>query len=168
MQSFDISQPKNTAEESLHSVLQGRIIEIGNIRGFKTFCPNKSKQFNQKKLAEIATLEKCPPLQFSDYDVLRQIDVLWFREKGQYFIPEYAFEVELSTGTWSGVGRLAALLDYSHVKLYVISNDLKRYHHVMNSFAEFEKRYHHIPVEHVGDLYAAEIQLKELRYQIGL
>ncbi|MGE5445613.1 MAG: hypothetical protein ACM3SR_13640 [Ignavibacteriales bacterium] len=40
---FVISEPKNTVEESLHSVLQGRLLEIGNIRGFKTFYPDKIK-----------------------------------------------------------------------------------------------------------------------------
>ncbi len=89
---------KNTVEESLHSVLQGRLIEIGNIRGYQTYCPDKSKKFNERKLDEITTLKACPELQFSDYNLLRQIDVLWFKPKGSNFIPEYAFEVELSTG----------------------------------------------------------------------
>ncbi|MFQ5712631.1 MAG: hypothetical protein ACE5GU_01195 [Candidatus Scalinduaceae bacterium] len=165
---FDISEPKSTAEESLHSILQGRLIEIGNNRGFRTFCPDNSKKFNSKKLSEISTLEKCPKLQFSNYDVLRKIDVLWFVEKGKNIIPETAFEVELSTGTWSGVGRLATLIDYSNVKLYVISNDLKRYNQVMHSFSDIEPRYHHILTEQIGDLYTAELQLKELRYKVGL
>ncbi|MGH9802923.1 MAG: hypothetical protein ACRD82_21355, partial [Blastocatellia bacterium] len=66
---------KSSVEESLHSVIQGRLLEIGNIRSFQTFCPNKSKRFNGKTLAEIATLKSCPQLQFSDYELLRQIDV---------------------------------------------------------------------------------------------
>jgi len=165
---FETSQPRNTAEESLHSVLQGRLIEIGNIRGFDTYCPDSSKQFNRKNLSEIISLKQCPQLQFSDYNVLRKIDVLWFREKGRNFIPEYAFEVEISTGTWSGFGRLATLIDYSNVRLYVISNDLRRYNQAMHSFSEFETRYHHILTEYIGDLYAAELQLKELRYKVGL
>ena len=40
----------NSIEESLHSVLQGRLTEIGNIRGYHTFCPDKSKKFNEKNL----------------------------------------------------------------------------------------------------------------------
>ncbi len=165
---FETSEPKNTAEESLHSILQGRLIEIGNTRGFRTYCPDSSKKFNNRSLFEIVTLEQCPKLQFSNYDVLRKIDVLWFKEKGRNFIPEYAFEVELSTGTWSGVGRLATLIDYSNVRLYVISNDLRRYNQVMHSFADMEDRYRHILTEYIGDLYAAELQLKELRYKVGL
>lgn len=165
---FETPEPKNTAEESLHSILEGRLIEIGNTRGFETYSPDSSKKFNNKNLSEIMTLRQCPKLQFSDYDVLRKIDVLWFREKGRNIIPESAFEVELSTGTWAGVGRLGTLIDYSNVRLYVISNDLRRYNQVMHSFSGIEDRYHHILTEYIGDLYASELQLKELRYKIGL
>lgn len=113
-------------------------------------------------------MQKCPALQFTDYEILRQIDVIWFREKGQNLIPENAFEVELTTGTWFGVGRLATLIDYSNVNLYIISNDLKKFRQVIHSFREFENRYHFVPIDQLGDLYSSELQLKELRYQIGL
>lgn len=165
---FELTEQKNTAEESLHSILQGRLIEIGNNRGYRTFCPNKSKKFNNKSLSEISTLQECPKLQFTDYDVLRQIDVLWFREKGRYLIPENAFEVELTTGTWSGVGRLATLIDYASVNLFIISSDLKKFKQVMHSFTEFKNRYTYVPIVQLGDLYSAELHLKELRYQIGI
>ncbi|GHT68416.1 hypothetical protein AGMMS50239_33450 [Bacteroidia bacterium] len=159
---------KNTVEKSLHSVMQGRLIEIGNIRGYETYCPNKSWKFNDVKLEDITTLKTCPQLQFSDYNLLREIDVLWFRPKGNNFIPECAFEVELSTGVWSGVGRMATLMDYSNVGLYVIANDAKKYNQVMTSLYENYNRYHFVGNESLGDLYAAEKNLKELRYEIGL
>lgn len=159
---------KNTVEESLHSVIQGRLIDIGNIRGFQTYCPDKSRKFNQRKLEEITTLRKCPTLQFSDYNLLREIDVLWFRAKGKNYIPEYAFEVELSTGVWSGVGRMATLLDYANVNLYVIANDSKKFKQVVSSFVDIANRYKFVSNEALGDLYAAERNLKDLRYKIGL
>ena len=161
-------EAKNTVEESLHSILQGRLIEIGNIRGYHTYCPNKSKRFNEKKLEEITTLETCPQLQFSDYNLLRQVDVLWFKNRGTNFIPEYAFEVELSTGVWSGVGRMATLIDYENVRFYIVSNDAKKYKQVISSFSEYEERYKFISNDLIGDLYSAELNLKELRIDIGL
>lgn len=164
---YKLTATRNTVEESLHSVIQGRLIEIGNIRGFHTFCPDKSKKFNDVELGKIATLEKCPELQFSDYNLLRKIDVLWFREKGKHLIPESAFEVEMSTGTWSGVGRLSSLIDYNHVGLYIISDTPKKFEQVINTF-DFHTRYSHIKSESIGDLYSAEKNLKELRYSIGL
>jgi hypothetical protein len=158
---------RNTAEESLHSVIQGRLIEIGNIRGYHTYCPDKSRQFNERKLDDITTLKTCPKLQFSDYSLLRQIDVLWFRPKGGNFIPEYAFEVELSTGVWSGVGRMATLADYANVGLYVIANDAKKFNQVSRSL-DLPERYKFVESEKLGDLYAAELKLKTLKIDIGL
>ena len=159
---------KNTVEQSLHSILQGRLLEIGNIRGYQTYCPNKSKLFNEMKLEEISTLQTCPKLQFSDYSLLRQIDVLWFKYRGNNFIPEFAFEVELSTGVWSGVGRMATLIDYASVKFYVIANDPKKYNQVINSFAERKERYQFVADDSIGKLYSAEKNLIELRIDIGL
>jgi hypothetical protein len=164
---YKLSAIQNTVEERLHSVIQGRLIEIGNIRGFHTFCPDKTKKFNDVELGNIATLEKCPQLQFSDYELLRKIDVIWFKEKGKNLIPENAFEVELSTGTWSGVGRLSTLIDYANVGLFIISDTPKKFEQVINTL-DFYKRYYHIKTEILGDLYAAEKNLKELRYSIGL
>ncbi|MGA2915148.1 MAG: hypothetical protein ABSE89_03890 [Sedimentisphaerales bacterium] len=162
------TEEKNTVEESLHSVLQGRLLEIGNIRGFETYCPNKSKRFNDRSLEEISTLKDCPTLQFSDLKLLRQIDVLWFKNRGVNLIPEYAFEVELSTGVWSGVGRMSTLLDYSNVGLYIISNDKRKFRQVVNSFSEHKERYRFIENESLGQLYSAEINLREIRVDIGL
>lgn len=159
---------RNTVEESLHSILQGRLLEIGNIRGYQTFCPDKSRIFNEKRLDQIATLDSCPKLQFSDYNLLQRIDVLWFKNRGSNYIPEYAFEVELSTGVWSGVGRMATLIDYKNVPLYVIANDSKKFNQVLNSLSEFTDRYKFVSNDLLGDLYSAEINVKELRLEIGL
>lgn len=164
---YKYSTTQNSVEESLHSVIQGRLIEIGNIRGFHTFCPDKSKKFNDVELGKISTLAKCPELQFSNYDLLRKIDVIWFREKGKHFIPENAFEVEMSTGTWSGVGRLSTLIDYQNVGLYIISDTPRKFEQVIDTL-DFHTRYNHIKSENIGDLYSAEKNLKELRYSIGL
>ncbi len=167
LKSYKYSAIQSTVEESLHSVIQGRLIEVGNIRGFHTFCPDKSKKFNDVELGKISTLAKCPELQFSNYDLLRKIDVIWFREKGKHLIPENAFEVEMSTGTWSGVGRLSTLIDYHNVGLYIISDTLKKFEQVIETF-DFHTRYNHIKSESIGDLYSAEKNLKELSYSIGL
>lgn len=164
---YKLSAIQSSVEESLHSVIQGRLIEIGNIRGFHTFCPDKSKKFNNVELGKISSLSKCPELQFSNYDLLRKIDVIWFREKGKNFIPENAFEVEMSTGTWPGVGRLATLIDYENVGLYIISDTPRKFEQVVNTL-DFHKRYNHIKSENIGDLYSAEKNLKELRFSIGL
>ena len=153
--------------ESIHSVMQGRLLEIGKIRGFHTYCPDKSKRFNQVPLLEIATLKTCPQLQFSDYNSLRNIDTLWFRKTNGDFYPEYAFEVEFSTGVWSGFGRLASLREYS-TKLIIVSHDDNKFKQVLNSFPEMKNRYVNISPEKIGLLYSAEINLIRLRAELNL
>lgn len=159
---------EDNVEESSHSIIQGRLLEIGNLREYYTYCPDKSKTFNNKKLSQISSLDVCPKLQFSDYDLLRKIDILWFKKQGSNLIPDKAFEVELSTGTWSGVGRMATLVDYSNVNFFVISNDFRKFKKVISTFPVFEERFTHIKTELVGELYSAEKNINELHLEIGI
>ena len=154
-------------DESIHNVIQGRLIEIGNIRGYHTYCPDKSKTFNKRKLADVATLKSCPELQYAEHDSLRKIDVLWFREANKGFYPEYAFEVEISTGVWSGYGRLASLKDYN-TRLYIVTNEEKRFKQVSASFPEYSSKYIHVIPDKVGLLYSAEISLIKMRKEFNL
>ena len=154
-------------DESFHAVIQGRLLEIGNIRGYRTYCPDKSKSFNKKRLDDIATLKICPNLQFSNLDLLRKIDVIWFREARSGYYPEYAFEVELSTGVWSGYGRLATLREYN-TRLYIITHDNKKFDQVSNSFQELRSKYYLIVPDNIGLLYAAEINLIKMRRDFNL
>jgi len=163
----DIRHKSQSVETSIHSVIQGRLIEIGNIRGYHTYSPDKSKTFNKKKMGELISLTKCPELQFSNYNTLRKIDVLWFKEASIGFYPEFAFEIEITTGIWSGFGRLAALRDYN-TKMYIITNDDKKYSDVSNNFPELKSRYNHIIPDNIGLLYLAEKNLIELRKEINL
>lgn len=63
---------------------------------------------------------------------------------------------------------MATLLDYNNVDLYVISNDKKKFRQVINSFSEHKDRYRFVENEALGMLYSAEINLRELRVEIGL
>jgi hypothetical protein len=165
-----IKSPKaisNTPDESFHNVLQGRLIEIGNIRGYMTYCPNKAKNFNRKKLEEIIKIQQCPQLQFTDFQSLRNIDVLWFRALSNGFYPEYAFEVELSTGVWSGFGRLATLREYN-TRLYIVSANDKKFSQVSGTFPEIKPRCVNIQPEKIGLLYSAEKNLITLREEFNL
>jgi hypothetical protein len=155
------------AEQSFHTVLQGRLIEIGNDRGLQTYSPNRAKRFNSKPLSDLTTLDKCPDLQFANYESLRNIDVIWFRETGKQFYPHSAFEVELSTGIWSGVGRLAALREYS-TRLFVVSNEYNKFEQVMQSQPELHSRVQNVATDHIGVLYSAETRLRDLRREIGI
>ncbi len=160
---ISLSQP----EESIHSVIEGRLIDIGNIRGYSTYCPDKSKTFNRKKIGDIITMNECPRLQYSDYELLRKIDVIWFRKANAGFYPVYAFEVEISTGVWSGFGRLATLRDYD-TRPYIVTNEDKKFQQVVTQFPEIKSRFIHVIPDQVGLLYSAEKNLIEMRKDFNL
>ena len=153
--------------DSIHTLVQGRILEIGNIRGFETYSPDKAKRFNQRKLDEISTLMSCPTLQYTDHKSLKNIDVIWFRRTNGDLYPEYAFEVEFSTGVWSGFGRLATLREY-RTKLYVVTHDKNKFSQVERSFVEISRRYIHLIPDHIGLLYSAEKNLIQMRQEFNL
>jgi hypothetical protein len=158
---------ENLPEESIHNVIQGRLIDIGNIRGYETYCPDRSRTFNRKKLGDMMTLAECPKLQFSDYELLRKIDVLWFRKANNGFYPAYGFEVEISTGVWSGFGRLATLRDYD-ARPYIVTNEDKKFRQVITQFPEIKDRFIHVIPDQVGLLYSAEKNLIEMRKEFNL
>ena len=153
--------------KSIHTVVQGRLIEIGNIRGFKTYSPDKSKLFNNQRLDEISRIKSCPELQFTEHKSLRNIDVIWFRQTGRGYYPEYAFEVEFSTGVWSGFGRLATLREYS-TNFYIIAHDERKFEQVINSFPELKNRYINLSPEQIGLLYSAEKNLIQMRQDFSI
>lgn len=154
-------------EESIHNVIQGRLIEIGNIRGYSTYCPDKSRTFNRVKLGDLITLDECPKLQYSDYELLRKIDVMWFRKATSGYYPVYGFEVEISTGVWSGFGRLATLREYD-VRPYIVTNEEKKFHQVITQFPEIKDRFVHVIPDQVGLLYSAEKNLIGMRKEFNL
>lgn len=156
-----------SAEESIHTLIQGRLVEIGNIRGYHTFCPDKSKRFNNKQIKEFTSLNECPELQFTEQKSLDKIDVLWFRRLNKGYYPDYAFEVEITTGIWSGFGRLATLQEYA-TRLYVITNEKQRFKQVSNSFPQLQDKFINIIPENVGLLYSAEKNLIVLRNSLNL
>lgn len=113
------------------------------------------------------TMDECPKLQYSDYELLRKIDVLWFRKANTGFYPTYAFEVEISTGVWSGFGRLATLRDYD-TRPYIVTNEDKKFQQVITQFPELKSRFIHVIPDQVGLLYSAEKNLIEMRKEFNL
>ena len=71
-------------QASDHYYYQGLLVELGNLRGMKTFVPHqdKNKPYLNKTLAQACTLDALP--QFSYDHILakaKMIDVTWFNER---------------------------------------------------------------------------------------
>ncbi|HEY4528085.1 MAG TPA: hypothetical protein VJL09_03515 [Candidatus Paceibacterota bacterium] len=108
-----VIEPKTQTEKSgqKHSEIQGMIIEIGNMEGFDTYTPDRSKVFANKELGNIATIKDFP---IFTYDrIIRSVkfvDVAWFNERG---FPEKIFEVEDSTDFRGSLVKFAELQDFN-------------------------------------------------------
>lgn len=76
---------------------QGMIIEIGNIKEFKTYVPSqdKNKNFLNKTLEELVNLKDIPMFTYDHIiQKVQSIDIIWFNERE---FPAYIYEIEHST-----------------------------------------------------------------------
>ena len=100
------------------------------------------------------TLDECPKLQFSDYNLLRKIDVLWFRNANTGFYPVYALrwksqqEYGLVLEDW----RLCEIM--IHVLILLLTRI--KFQQVITQFPEIKSRFVHVMPDQIGLLYSAE------------
>ena len=112
-------------DASDHYYYQGLLVELGNLRGLKTFVPHqdKNKPYLNKTLAQACTLDALPSF---SYDRIlakaRMIDVTWFNERE---MPSEVFEVEHTTPIDGALLRFLELQDFA-VKFHIVA-DLARY-----------------------------------------
>jgi hypothetical protein len=158
------TEQKRTSDK--HSTLQGMLLEIGNLRGYQTYCPNKAPKFRNKPLGQIATIESVPEFPGLSNDIIRQIDVIWFDK----LFPAHAFEVELTTGIWSGLVRLAELRRLNTVFHVVTDGDSRAFRRRVagDIFSEIVARCHHASEDEVRELMEAEAHTHELRKRLVL
>lgn len=94
-----------------HSYIQGMLIELGNMLGYQTFCPDKSGKFLTKRLDEITTQKEVPLFTFENIinKSVRYIDVIWFNERK---FPKRVIEVENTTDFRDGLIKFVELQDF--------------------------------------------------------
>lgn len=118
-------QPKAKQEEYNHTFYQGLLVELGNLKTYKTFVPNqdKNKLYLGKRLSEITTVSDI--YKFS-YDLIiratQTIDVTWFNERK---MPASLFEVEHSTAINNSLLKFIELQDF-HANFYIVADEVRR------------------------------------------
>lgn len=103
-----------------HSYYQGLIVEIGNIKGFKTYVPlqDKNKKFLSKPLKELVSLDDIFKFTYGDViQKVQSIDIFWFNERK---FPAHIFEIEHSTDFRDALLRFVELQDFN-VQMYIVS-----------------------------------------------
>jgi hypothetical protein len=140
-----------SAEQSFHTVLQGRLIEIGNDRGLQTYSPNRAKKFEKVQLSDLTTWINVE-LQFANYDSSEQRRHLVSRKLKQYH-PHSAFEVELSTNLVR-CRKIGALRNTHEV--FVVSKRAEWISAGDTVTARTTVACQNVATDHVGVLYSAE------------
>lgn len=155
-------EPKAVTDR--HSDVQGMLLEIGNSRGFETYCPNKSPRFRSKSLGEIASSAVFPDFPGINNEIVRQIDVIWLERS----FPVHAFEVEFTTGIWSGLVRLGELRRLNTVFHVITDGDGKAFRRRIagDIFTDLVERCHHANATDVRELYEAELITSSLRKKL--
>jgi hypothetical protein len=157
-------EPKKLSNKHAH--LQGLLLEIGNMRGYQTYSPNKSPRFNGKPLGEIATAKEFPEFPGLGNNIVRQIDVIWLDK----LFPIHAFEVELTTGIWTGLVRLAELKRLN-TQLHVITDiDDRAFRRRVSGdiFSDILARCHHANASEIEELYETEVKLRSIAKNLYL
>jgi hypothetical protein len=112
---------KSKQQEFNHTYYQGLLVEIGNLKKFKTFVPNqdKNKIYLDKRLGDAITVKKF--YEFGYDHIIRKtstIDVSWFNDRK---MPDSLFEVEYSTNIQDSLLKFVELQDYN-VRLFIVAD----------------------------------------------
>lgn len=116
---------KERVEQFNHSYYQGLLLQIGNLRKYKTFVPSqdKNKSFLKGKLSDFSTLKEFPSF---TYDRLltraRTVDVTWFNERG---FPYAFFEVEHSTDIRNSLQKFVQFQDFK-IQFRIVADEARR------------------------------------------
>lgn len=109
--------PKN----QIHDYVEGMLIEIGNLKNYQTYTPDKNVIFNGESLGELVAYNELPKFTYQDIlNTIKQIDVIWFRDR----FPYLTFDVEFSTQVSMALIRANELRNFK-ATFYVVADESK-------------------------------------------
>ena len=144
-----------------HALIQGYLIEIGNMKGYSTFTPDKNGLFLDKRLADIISIQSCPEF---TYDRIIQhveyIDVIWFNQR-EY--PSNVIEVEHSTNFRNSFLKFLELQDFA-TKMTIVAPTERREQFgreiIRTTFETINRRVNFISYDDVEKMYSTSVALK--------
>lgn len=110
------------SHKKIHGYIEGMLVEIGNMKGFDTYTPDKNVIFNGKSLLELTAYQKIPPFTYLDrIRKIEQIDVVWFKDG----YPIRTFDIENSTDFTKALVRCYQL-KYFITQCFMIADNQKK------------------------------------------
>ena len=156
----NISKTQADEDKITHAYIQGMLLEIGNINGFKTFAPDKSGRFTSKKLCDIMTLKEIPKFTYEHIlQSTRFIDVIWFNDRN---FPNSIFEVENSTNFLNSLVKFVELQDFTTSMIMIAPNEkskINKYNQEIekSAFAAIKDRVKFFNYDKIIGLYNSQI-----------
>ncbi len=126
LKKFEIETEKDfKSNDFSHYYYQGLLVEVGNIKGYKTFIPNqdKNKLFLDKPLGQISSIENILPFSYENFvKRSKTIDVIWFNDRK---MPSSFFEVEHSTDIYNSLLKFSDLRDF-HSSFCIVADEARK------------------------------------------
>jgi len=113
---------KQAKAEYTHALLQGMLIELGNMLGYDTFSADQTPTYRDTTVGDLATLDALPV--FTSKRILntaKQIDVIWLEEE----FPVCCFEIEHSTDVTKGLLRMHQLIRFQ-TQFFIVAPETTR------------------------------------------
>ncbi|MFQ5964497.1 MAG: hypothetical protein ACE5KZ_09455 [Candidatus Scalinduaceae bacterium] len=165
------SIPKAKQEEYNHTYYQGLLVEIGNLKKYKTFVPNQDKNrlFLGKKLCNIATVSAI--YRFS-YDHLLQraktVDVTWFNNRN---MPDSLFEIEHTAPIQNSLSKFVDLQDF-YAKFFIVADSVRENDYKAKlsytAFVDIRERTKFMSYNQLSEWHSKTYQLVSLESSIGI
>lgn len=170
LKNYHISS-KNPEEvnEFNHSYYQGLLVEIGNIKNYKTYIPNqdKNKKFLNKTLSEIRTVDNI--FKFSYDEIVgkaRTVDVVWFNNRN---LPNFMFEVEHTTDINNSLLKFCDLQDF-YINFYIVSDNRRKREYIQkisaNVFSDIKNRIKFLDYDNLSEWHAKSFEIYSLEKKI--
>jgi len=159
----NIEKSQEEEEKFTHSLIQGMLIEIGNIEKFGTYTPDKNRYFLNQRLCDLTTIDEVPPFTY-DYIIqsIKYIDVIWLNNRK---FPYNVIEVEHSTNFQNSLIKFIEIQDFQ-TKMTIVSpqnrfikfsNEIKKI-----AFASIYERVKFVSYENLEKYYNNLMEYKKL------
>lgn len=168
---IDSKSPKDRKDEFNHTYYQGLLVEIGNLKGYKTFVPyqDKNKRYLSRPLSEYSNLKSM--VEFSHPKIIRiaiSVDVSWFNERD---LPDSFFEVEHTTDINRSLSKFLDLQDFN-ARFNVVADKVRKREFGQkiqgSSFKPIRERVRFIDYDNLSGYHAKIFELHELQKEISL
>lgn len=141
----EIPKPEIKDKQRMHPYIEGICLELGNLKGYKTYTPDKTAIFKGIKLNDLSTQKEIPQFTYKEIiNEVKKIDVIWFNQKGLMF-PQKIFEIVDSANTLiDALHRSCQLLNFN-VDFYIIApmKYKEKFENKINlqPYVDFQQRY---------------------------